>query len=104
MIDEKSKKEIVEAISKLHKENHLTIIAVTHSLEETYESNRMIVVSDGKILVDGPTLEVLKEDTIFNRIGIEVPFMIDLSLKLMLYGLIDHIILDMNEMVNTLWK
>jgi energy-coupling factor transport system ATP-binding protein len=104
MIDEKSKKDIVEAINKLHKENHLTIVTVTHSLEETYNSNRMVVMGNGKILVEGPTLEVLKEDRIFNRIGIEVPFMIDLSLKLILYGLIDHVILDMDEMVNTLWK
>jgi energy-coupling factor transport system ATP-binding protein len=104
MIDDKSRKDIVDAISKLHKDMGLTIITVTHSLEETYESNRMVVISDGKVMVEGPTLEVLKEDRIFNRIGIEVPFMVDLSLKLILYGLIDHVILNMDEMVNALWK
>jgi hypothetical protein len=64
----------------------------------------MIVISNGNILIDGPVKQVLQEDKIFSRIGVEVPFMIDLSIKLKLYGLIDHIIIDMDEMVNKLWK
>jgi hypothetical protein len=64
----------------------------------------MIVLSNGNILLDGPVMEVLKKDKVFNRIGVEIPFMVDLSIKLQLYGLIDHIILDMDEMVNAIWK
>jgi energy-coupling factor transport system ATP-binding protein len=104
MVDENDKKEIIKLLTNIHKERKITIITITHNLEETYNSNRMIVINNGKILIDGSTLEVLKEDKLFNRIGIEVPFMIDLSIKLNLYGLIDHIILDMDEMVNALWK
>jgi len=104
MIDEESKSDILKVISKMHKENHLTIISVTHNLEETYLSDRMIVINNGDILIEGPTKKVLEEDKIFNRIGIEIPFMVDLSNKLKLYGLVDHIILNMNEMVKTLWK
>jgi energy-coupling factor transport system ATP-binding protein len=104
MIDDESKKEIFDILVKLHNEKKLTIITVTQNLEETYNTNRMIVINDGNILIDGPTKEVLKEDRIFNRIGIEVPFMVDLSIKLQLYGLINDIILDMDEMVNAIWK
>ena len=104
MVDDNAKKEILRILKQLHKEMNLTIITITHSLEETYMANRMVVINKGKILIDGPLKDVLKEDKIFNRIGIEVPFMVDLSIKLQLYGLIDHIILDMDEMVNALWK
>ncbi|MDD2203006.1 MAG: ATP-binding cassette domain-containing protein [Bacilli bacterium] len=104
MIDEKSKNEILEILNKLHKERYLTIITITQNLEETYKTDRMVVINDGNILIDGPTINVLEEDKIFNRIGLSLPFMVDLSIKLKLYGLIDHIILDMDEMVNALWK
>lgn len=104
MIDDNSKRDILKVLNRLHKEDKLTIITITHNLEETFNSDRMVVINNGNILIDGPVKEVLSEDKVFNRIGLEVPFMIDLSIKLKLYGLIDHMILDMNEMVNTLWK
>lgn len=104
MVDYDSKKEILSIIKELHKDKKITIITVTHSLEETYEADRMLVINNGKILIDGPVKDVLLEDKIFNRIGIEVPFMIDLSIKLKLYGILDRVITDMDEMVNTLWK
>jgi energy-coupling factor transport system ATP-binding protein len=104
MVDESSKNEILKIITKLHKERHLTIITVTHNLEETYKADRMVVINSGKILIDGPVKEVLQEDKIFNRSGLEVPFMIDLSIKLKLYGLIDRVYTDMDELVNALWK
>lgn len=104
MVDYDSKKEILSIINDLHKEKKITIITVTHNLEETYNADRMMVVNNGKILIDGPVKDVLLEDKIFNRIGIEVPFMIDLSIKLKLYGILDCVIIDMDEMVNALWK
>lgn len=104
MVDDESKREIFKSIKKLHRDKTLTIITVTHSLEETYHADRMVVINNGQILIDGPVKEVLQEDRIFYRSGMEIPFMIDLSIKLRLYGLIDHTIIDMDEMVNALWK
>lgn len=104
MVDEKAKSEILDILKSYHKENNLTIITVTHNLEETYSADRMVVINNGTMLIEGPVTEVLQEDKIFNRIGVEIPFMVDLSNKLKLYGLVDHIILDMDEMVNVLWK
>jgi energy-coupling factor transport system ATP-binding protein len=93
MVDSNTKSDIIKILTKLHKERNLTIITITHNLEEAYNTNRMIVINEGNILIDGPTEKVLQEDKIFNRIGLEVPFMVDLSIKLKLYGLIDHMIL-----------
>jgi energy-coupling factor transport system ATP-binding protein len=104
MVDERSKNEILEILYKLRRDRHLTIISITHNLEETYKTDRMVVINNGNILIEGPTIDVLQEDKIFNRIGLNLPFMVDLSIKLKLYGLIDRIILDMDEMVNEIWK
>lgn len=101
MIDKETKEKIFKYLKK---QKQLTIINITHNIEDVYYSDRTIILNQGDILVDGPTLKVLEQDKVFNRIGIELPFMLDLSLKLKLYGLVDKIILDMNEMVNELWK
>ena len=53
---------------------------------------------------NNPDLPILKEDNIINKIGLKIPFMIDLSVKLQDYDLISKMTLDMNGMVNKLWK
>ena len=54
--------------------------------------------------MEGKPSSVLREEKILNRIGLELPFMIDLSLKLEFYELLDDEITDMDRMVDTLWK
>ena len=59
---------------------------------------------NGEIIMEGKPSSVLREEKILNRIGLELPFMIDLSLKLEFYELLDNEITDMDRMVDTLWK
>lgn len=103
MIDEKGKINVLKILSKLHK-NGMTIISVVHDLRETYYSDRLIVINDGEIMLDGTPLKVMEYDKILNRLGIELPFEIELSTKLKLYGLIDTLIPDVEELVNTIWE
>lgn len=104
MIDEKSRNEILETLNKIHKEKNITIINVTHNLSESFYSNRLVIINKGEIILDGLPKKVMMYDRILNKIGIELPFVVDLSIKLKLYGLIDEINFDMNEMVDILWK
>ena len=46
----------------------------------------------------------LQEEKILTRLGLSLPFMIDLSLKLKFYDLLDDIVLDSDRMVDILWK
>ena len=46
----------------------------------------------------------MKKDKILNRIGLDMPFIIDLSSKLRLYGLIDELYVDMDKLVNDIWE
>ena len=61
-------------------------------------------IQEQKMLCPNIYLEVLKEDTRINRLGLEIPFMVDLSLKLGFYDLLTNIETDMDRMVDTLWK
>ena len=46
----------------------------------------------------------MEKDTLLNRIGLELPFIIDLSSKLKLYGLIDDLYVDIDKLVFDIWK
>ncbi|MDD2490264.1 MAG: ATP-binding cassette domain-containing protein [Bacilli bacterium] len=104
MLDVNERKEILDILKQIQKEEDLTILNITHNLEEAYWGERLIVLYNRSILIDGPTLDVFAHDKLLNRAGLEIPFMVDLSMKLKLYGLIDRIILDMDELVDALWK
>lgn len=103
MIDEESKEELLTELSKLHKKG-MTIINVTHDLRESYFSDRLIIMNNGSILLDGTPTKVMEYDRILNKVGIDIPFEIELSIKLKLYGLIDKIYTNTNEMVDDIWE
>lgn len=103
-LDVKSQKEILEIINGIKEEQGVTIIMTTSNLEISLISDYLYIIDDGKILLEGTPLEVIQKDNILNRIGLELPFMADLSVKLRDYNLIEKIELDMDRMVNHLWK
>lgn len=95
-------KEIIDILNVLKKE--LTIIMTTNHLEQTLYCDYLYILNEGSIVLKGLPLEVLQEDSLLNKMGLSLPFMVDLSLKLKYYELLDKIELDMDRMVNTLWK
>ena len=62
------------------------------------------VMDEGKIILSGSKEEVYKEEKVLKSLGFKLPFMVELSNRLMFYDLIDHVIYDMKEMVDILWK
>ena len=79
----------------------------TISKSEKLEINpaiKLIIINDGSIMLDGHPLKVMEYDKILNRLGIEIPFEIELSIKLKLYGLIDELIPNTIGVADTLWQ
>ena len=64
----------------------------------------MIVLDKGQIVMEGKTRQILLQEKILKRLGIGLPFYIDLSIQLKLYGLIDNIRLSKEDLVEDLWK
>lgn len=103
-INQTDKTKIKSNLKKYSQENNLTIVLTTTNLEDTLDSDYVYILDKGNIVMEGEPLVVLKEDRILNKLGFSLPFMVDLSLKLNFYELIDEIEIDMDRMVNSLWK
>ena len=84
----------------------VTIILSTSSLDEViYTINSTLYVLDkGEVVSSGEMLEVLSDDSLLNKVGLKLPFMIDLSVKLKYYNLVSKINMSPLGMVDSLWK
>ncbi len=96
--------DIVNYLKYLIKNYDLTVLIVSTRLEDILQTDKLFILSDSKIILSGAPLEVLQKDNILNKSGIRVPFMIDLSVKLKDYNLINEVELDINRMIDKLWN
>lgn len=100
----KDKKEVLEILKRYRKENKITIIMVTHNMDDVMYSDRVIVLNKGTIVSDGSVISVFKDRKLMEKNGLRIPFVIDLSLRLMNNGVLDHIYLNSGKLVRDLWK
>ncbi len=98
-----SLQKIKDILARL-KEKNIKYINLTNDMEEVLATNYLIIYDKNKILIEGKTLEVLKEEKVLKRIGLELPFIVELSHLLKDYGLIDELYLDKESLVDELWK
>lgn len=82
----------------------ILLINVTSNIEDALFTDYTICLYDGIIAIDGKSIDVFKEEKLIKRIGLNLPFMIDLSIQLQLYGLINKCYLNKESMVKKLWK
>ncbi len=104
MVDIRVRKQVYSILNDINKNKEVTIINVTHDMNELLYGNDIVLIDKGNLILKGPKEKVLLEEKVFNKLNLDLPFMVSLSIKLKYYGLIDHLIFDMNEMVNTIWK
>lgn len=103
-IDFEQKNQILKILNELRKEKELTILAITHNLDEAFYADQIIVLDKGRVVLNGTRDEVFQEEKVLNRLGIDVPFMVSLSIKLKHYNLLKEVELNMDEMVAKLWQ
>jgi energy-coupling factor transport system ATP-binding protein len=102
-IDFNTRLKIINILKDLNKSG-MTIINITHDMEELVNGDNVLVMNNGEIVLHDDKNIVLMEEKKFNDLGLELPFMASLSIKLKYYNLIENPIFDMNEMVDKLWK
>ena len=95
---------IINFLKDYQVNNPLVIISTSTHLEESLVKDYLYIINNGEIALAGKPFEVLQKDNIINKIGLNLPFMIDLSVKLKDYDLLDEIILSKDRMVDELWK
>lgn len=103
MLDPSGRKEVMKTIKRLNKEENITIIHITHFMEEAVDADRVIVMEKGKKILEGTPREVFTRVDELKKIGLDVPYMTELSKELIQAGVeIDSNILTVDEMVNKL--
>lgn len=103
MLDPSGRKEVMENIKKINKEDGITIILITHYMEEATEADTVVVVDNGKIVLQGTPREVFSNVEKVKSFGLDVPQVTELSYELKNSGFdIDTDILDVDEMVNAI--
>ena len=96
---EKTRNKIVKVLRGLE----ITIINFTNSLEEAYESDKIILLDKFKVIGEYIPSDIYNNDKLFYEHGLEIPFMTDLSIKLKMYNLVDKEYSSMKAMVDDLW-
>lgn len=94
----------VKSLYNFLKENKIKFINVTNDMELVLCTDYLIIYDKDKIIIEGNTLEVLKQEKLLKRVGLNLPFIVELSLLLKDYSLISEIYLDKESLVNKLWN
>ena len=75
MLDPRGKREVRESIEEMRKENpNLSILSITHDLEEAFSSDEIIVLKEGKAIASGTPEKLLEKPEIFENTGLNLPF------------------------------
>ena len=80
------------------------VINFTNDIEETMFGEKIIIIYDKKLVCEGKTLSVLNEEKILKRLGLGLPFIVELNKYLMDYKLIDKYYLTNKKLVGAIWK
>ena len=105
MLDPRGRREVVDVMEKLNREEKITILNITHSMEEAARADRVIVINDGKLVLDGSPSEVFSKVELLHSMGLEVPQGNELVTKLRSAGCeIDGDSLTEKECIETLTK
>ena len=105
MLDPQGRREVLDIMERLNKEEGITIINITHYMEEAARADRVIVINDGRLSLDGTPREVFSEVEKLREMGLEAPQGNELVLKLRKAGLkIDGESLTEEECIETLYK
>ena len=81
MLDPKGRKEVMKIIHQLHEEG-ITCILITHFMEEAAQAERILILNDGEIYMDGTPREIFTDRESLSALGLYVPMAVDLSYQL----------------------
>lgn len=73
MLDPNGRKEVIDTVMKLNKEEGITIVLITHYMDEAVKADRVVVMDNGKIMLDGTPREVFADVDKMNSLSLEVP-------------------------------
>lgn len=103
MLDPQGKAVINRQIKKLHKSKNMTVLSITHDMEEVAQSEHVIVLKEGNVALEGSPKEVFSSDELTNM-KLHLPFAMSFSNKLVQEGILEDSRLTLEEVVEDLCR
>lgn len=103
MLDFKQKEMALKLINKLVKKG-LTVINVTQDINDSLLGDNILVLDAGMIKLNGSKEDVYNNYKTFEELKLDLPFIVDLSIKLNYYNVVNKIYFNMEELINDIWK
>lgn len=104
MLDPDGKDEIKKVIMKLHKESSLTILSITHDIDEVASSDYVVALDQGKVVLTGTPQEVFHQEKKLKEMKLDIPFYLKLADELKKRGVTVDRCITMEGMVNELCR
>ena len=86
MLDPKGRSELMSIIDELHAEG-ITVILITHFMDEAVRADRVIIMHEGRTLLGGARQEVFEQETLIRSVNLDVPLMVEMGAKLRKAGI-----------------
>ena len=103
MLDPLGRKSVMDIMEKLNREENITVINITHYMEEAARADRVIVINDGEMILDGTPKEVFSKVELLHKIGLESPQSTELVQQLKKSGFdVDVYAITEEECINTI--
>lgn len=104
MLDPEGRFEVIEAVKKIKEKNQLTVISITHDIDEAANANRVLVMKQGRLIKEGTPEEIFSAGPELIELGLDLPFPEKLKLALKAQGLeVPSQYLTEEGMVEWLW-
>lgn len=105
MLDPSGRRDVMETVERLHKEEGITVVIITHFMDEAVNSDKIYVMNEGKIVMEGTPKEVFMKVPELKALGLEVPHMMELSHELRAAGIeLSEDMLTVEDMAEALEK
>ena len=79
MLDPRGRAEVLRAVKKLHEEQGMTIVYITHFMEEAIAADRIVLMDAGRVVMDGTPHEVFSQSEKVRALGLDIPLAADLA-------------------------
>ena len=105
MLDPKGRREVMDTILSLNKEKNITIVMITHYMDEAAKADRVIVLDKGKVILDDTPQNVFEKEEELLSLGLSVPHSTELAHRLRKSGIkIDRAILTPEDCAKEILK
>ena len=86
MLDPRGRREVIETIKRLNQEKKITVVLITHHMDEAAKAQRVVVLHKGRVAADGTPQEVFSQVALLHDIGLASPETVELCWELNKYG------------------